>query len=136
VADTLAQIDPNNPDNYQLIAIAYQGQVKAVTDPKQKKALTDSISKYVVASDKLPVRVSFSEFTHDGSKYTLSGTVENPDAKPKAASFVFKFIDKSGKVVTTDTTAVTLGPSEKKTFTLNPDNAQIAAFRYDPATVK
>ncbi|HEY7879005.1 MAG TPA: hypothetical protein VIC55_12300, partial [Gemmatimonadaceae bacterium] len=108
VADTLAQIDPNNPDNYQLIAIAYQGQVKAVTDPKQKKALTDSISKYVVASDKLPVRVSFSEFTHDGSKYTLSGTVENPDAKPKAASFVFKFIDKSGKVVTTDTTAVTL----------------------------
>ena len=30
----LTQIDPNNPDEYQLLALAYQGKAKATKDPK------------------------------------------------------------------------------------------------------
>lgn len=136
VADTLTKIDPDNPDNYQLVAIAYQGIGKTATDPKQKKALADSVTAYVLASDKVPVHVTFDQASRDGTKYTVHATAENPDKAPKTASFLFKFLDKTGKVLGTDTATVSLAASESKPFTVSQDNADIAAFRYDPATVK
>ena len=132
VADTLTKIDPDNPDNYQLLAIAYQGIEKATTDPKQKKALADSVNEYVTASDKLPVHIQFTQFTHDGSKYTLTGSMQNADAKPKTAALTVKFVDKTGQVVATQTTSVQLGPNETKAFTLTPESDKIVAYRYDP----
>lgn len=135
VADTLTKIDPDNPDNYQLVAIAYQGIAKGVTDPKRKKVLSDSVIAYVTASDKLPVHITFNQPTRDETKYTVSGTAENPDKTAKTASIVFKFLDKTGKVLASATATVSLGASEKKPFTVSQDNADIVAFRYDPASV-
>lgn len=131
VADTLTKIDPDNPDNYQLLAIAYQGLEKGA-DPKQKKALADSVNKYVTAGDQLPVHVQFSQFTHDGDKYTLTGQVQNTGTKPETAALNVKFLDKTGQVVTSQSTSVQLGANETKQFTLNATGANIAAYRYDP----
>jgi hypothetical protein len=132
VADTLTKIDPDNPDNYQLLAIAYQGMQKAATDPKQKKALSDSVNTYVTAGDKLPVHVQFTEFTHDGEKYTLKGSMQNASTKPVTAALNVKFLDKTGQVVTSQSTSVQLAPNETKSFTVNPVGGSIAAYRYDP----
>lgn len=132
VADTLTKIDPDNPDNYQLLAIAYQGMEKGTTDPKQKKALADSVSTYVTASDKLPVHVQFSQFTHDGAKFTLAGTVQNAGTKPMTAAMTFKFLDKTGQVVGTQTASVQLAANESKPFTVTAESDKISAYRYDP----
>lgn len=132
VADTLTKIDPDNPDNYQLLAIAYQGLQKAASDPKQKKALTDSVNTYVTAGDRLPVHVNFTEFTHDGPKYTLKGSMQNTGTKPVTAALNVKFLDKTGQVVTSQSTSVQLAPNETKSFTVNPVGGNIVAYRYDP----
>jgi tetratricopeptide (TPR) repeat protein len=130
VTRQLVQIDPNNPDNYQLVAIAFQGLEKAATDPKERKVLGDSVTKYVTASEKLPVRVTFSEFTHDGSKCKLAGSVENLRSAPTKTSLTVEFLDQAGKVVATQTAPLALGPKETKPFSLDADGASIVAYRY------
>jgi len=132
VADTLTKIDPDNPDNYQLLAIAYQGIEKSTTDAKAKKALSDSVNQYVTAGDQLPVHVQFTQFTHDGDKYTLAGQMQNTAAKPRTAAINVKFMDKTGQVVSTQSTSVQLGPNETKPFTLSAAGSNIASYRYDP----
>ena len=132
VSDTLTKVDPDNPDNYQLLAIAYQGMEKGVTDPKQKKALADSVNVYVTAADKLPVHVTFSQFIHDGAKFTLAGTMQNAETKPITATMTVKFVDKTGTVITTQSASLQLAPNETKPFTMTAESDKITAYRYDP----
>jgi tetratricopeptide (TPR) repeat protein len=131
VAQKLVSIDPDNPDNYQLLAIAYQGLGKAATDPKVQKSYSDSVSKYVVASDKLPVKVTFTSFTNDSSKHTVEGKVENLGAQPKKVTLAIQFVDKSGNVVDTQSAALDLKPNESAPFTLTGSGAGIVAYKYE-----
>ncbi len=131
VARKLVDIDPDNPDNYQLLAIGYQGLSKAATDPKAKKEYSDSVSKYVVASDKLPVKVTVETFTHDSTKHTLKGSVENLGAKPKDVALAVHFLDKSGQVVDTQTATLSLKPNASSGFTLTANGEGIVAYRYE-----
>jgi tetratricopeptide (TPR) repeat protein len=132
VARKLVEIDPDNPDNYQLVAIGYQGMSKAATDAKVKKQFSDSVSKYVVASDKLPVKVTIANFTHDSTKHTLTGSVENLGTAPKNVSLAVQFLDKSGTVVDTQTATLSLKPSASSEFTLTANGEGIVAYRYEP----
>ena len=132
VSDTLTKVDPDNPDNYQLLAIAYQGIEKGITDPKQKKSLGDSVNVYVTAADKLPVHVTFNQFMHDGAKFTLAGTMQNVQTKPITAAMTVNFIDKTGAVITTQSTSLQLAPNQTKPFTMTAESDKIAAYRYDP----
>lgn len=132
VARKLVEIDPDNPDNYQLLAIGYQGLGKAATDPKAQKQYSDSVSKYVVASDKLPVKVTFANFTHDSAKHTLTGTIENLGTAPKNVSLAVQFLDKSGTVVDTQTATLSLKPNASSEFTLTAEGDGIVAYRYEP----
>jgi tetratricopeptide (TPR) repeat protein len=132
VAHKLTAIDPDNPDNFQLLAIGYQGLAKAATDPQAKKAYTDSVSKYVVASDKIPVKVNFTAFTNDSTTHTLEGTVENLGAKPKDVTLSIAFLDKGGNVVTTQTASVSLKPNATAPFKVAGEGAGIVAYKYEP----
>jgi hypothetical protein len=131
VAHKLTEIDPDNPDNYQLVAIGYQGLAKATKDPKAQKAYSDSVSKYVVASDKLPVKVTFTSFTNDSVKHTVEGTVENLGAKPKKVTLSVQFVDKTGNVVDTQTAALDLKPNGSAPFTVTGAGAGIVAYKYE-----
>lgn len=128
----LITIDPNSPDNYQLVAIAYQGVAKATTDAKAKKALSDSVTKYVLEADKIPVKIDVSEFTRDGDTTRLSGTVANIGKAPKSATLKVEFLDRAGNVVTTQTTPISVAPNETKKFSISVPGTTIAAFRYSP----
>lgn len=133
VSKELVAIDPDNPDNYQLVAIAFQGLGKGLKDAKLKKAYTDSVGYYIAQSDKVPLRVSFSRFQHSGSTWTLAGSVDNPDSTAaKSGVLRFHFIDKSGAVVATDSTNIKVAPKGSQQFQLTADNAAIAAYKYDP----
>jgi tetratricopeptide (TPR) repeat protein len=134
VSRRLISIDPNNPDNYQLVAIAYQGLAKGTKSPRSKKTMNDSLVKYLSKGEKLPVRVTVDEFTHDGTNYKLTGSVENLGAAAKNVVLKVDFLDKQGNVVATQNATVSAGPKERKNFALQASGAQIAAFRYAPIT--
>lgn len=132
VARRLLEIDPDNPDNYQLAAIAYQGQAKATKDVKLKRALNDSVTKYVTDGEKLPVRVTFTEFSHDGAKAKLAGSVENLGRAAKSGTLTVQFLDKAGNVVATQQAPFSVAPKETTNVTLAADGQNIVAFRYAP----
>jgi tetratricopeptide (TPR) repeat protein len=134
-AKRLTIIDPNNPDEYQLLALAYQGMAKSSKDPKVAKAYNDSLNAAFAASEKVPVRVSFDKFSGAGSaKRTVSGAVENLGTAPKNVTLKLDFLDAKGTVVATQSTALSLAPKEKKSFTVAGDGATIVAYKYDPIT--
>jgi len=131
VARKLVEIDPDNPDNFQLLAIGYQGMGKAATDANVKKQYSDSVSKYVVAADKLPVKVSFTTFTNDSTKHTVEGQVENLGAQPKKVTLAIQFVDKGGNVVDTQTAALDLKPNASAPFSVTGSGAGIVAYKYE-----
>ncbi|HEX6964502.1 MAG TPA: hypothetical protein VF166_01810, partial [Gemmatimonadaceae bacterium] len=55
VSQKLLKLSPNDPDNWQLLAIAEQGMAKATKDAKLKKVRNDSVVKVLTEGNKLPV---------------------------------------------------------------------------------
>ena len=130
----LIALDPNNPENYRIMAGAYQGLSKAEKNTKIKTALTDTLVKSFEKYQKLPTVVTFKSFIHNGTVHTIVGHVENRDTTTKAAkSYVipFEFLDNSGNVVATQTVNVgPVAPKEKKEFTVKVDQGGIVSYRY------
>ena len=133
VARRLTEVDPGNPDNWRLLAAAYQLQNRQATTAAAKKASTDSLIRYLERSDKLPVRVAISGFQHQGAKHTLTGSIENLGTAAATYPLKVEFLDKTGAVVATQTTSV--GPvaaKAKAEFTVTVEQPGIVAFRYAP----
>lgn len=133
VVQRLVAVDPDNPDDWRLMAGAYQGLSRAQTNPKLKKAQTDSLLKYIQKSDSLPVRVAFSTFGHTGATTSLEGTVENRGTSAKSYTLDFEFLDPTGKTIATK--SVTVGPVAPKAtapFRVDVTQSGIVAFKYAP----
>ena len=133
IARRLVEVDPGNPDNWRLLAGAYQLQNRKATTAAAKKATTDSLIRYLERSDKLPVRVAISGFRHEGAKHTLTGSIENLSAKEATYALKVEFLDKAGAVVATQTENV--GPvaaKAKADFSISVQQPGIVAFRYAP----
>src|SRR5262245_38537470 len=173
----LVAVDPSNPDNFQLYAIAWAAQQKefitkqrkydstakvygqkanTARSPAVQKAYIDSAAKmtplikayadsaakvvdsavkYTDLTNKIPARISFSEFTPTDTKTTIAGTVYNNGDADKSFTLKIEFLDKSGTVVTT--AEVPVGPVKAKgsaSFTATGNGAGIVAFRYAPLT--
>ena len=159
----LTDVDPSNGENYRLFTFAYAGMQKklmaanrdygkranATTNAAKKKALIDSAKtssdsikiitdlalKYNVMADSLPVKVTFSEFTPNEEKATIGGSIQNNTNASKSYTIKVDFLDKDGKVVTTQQASV--GPVNGKQsgrFTMTATGKGIAAFRYAPVT--
>ena len=128
----LTQIDPNNPDEYQLLALAYQGKAKATKDPKTIKVYNDSLNAAFAASEKVKTKVTFDAFAIGSAKPALSGTFENLSNAPQKGTLKVQFVNDAGTAVSTQTTDFTLAPKEKKPFSITGDGAGIVAYKYDP----
>ena len=128
----LTQIDPNNPDEYQLLALAYQGKSKATKDPKIIKAYNDSLNAAFAASEKVKTKVTFDAFAIGSAKPALSGTLENLSDAPQKGTLKVQFVNDAGIPVSTQATEFTLAPKEKKPFSVTGDGAAIVAYKYDP----
>ena len=159
----LVDVDPSNGENYRLFTFAYAGiqkrlmaanrdfgkRANATTNAAKKKALIDSAKvsgdsikvitdlalKYNVMADSLPVKVTFSEFTPNEDKATIAGSITNNTSASKSYTIKVDFLDKDGKVVTSQQASV--GPVNGKAsgrFNLTATGKGIAAFRYAPLT--
>lgn len=129
----LLDIDPNNADNWKLLAAAYQAQLSSATDGKAKKAATDSMLAIMRKADAMPVRVTFTNFGRAGGKQILSGIVENLGAAPSAYALKIDFLDKSGNVVATQTANVgPVAPKASQPFTVSAEQSGIVAYRSAP----
>ena len=148
-ASKLIEVDPNNPDNWQLLAIAQEGIFKG-SKPTLTAAQTDSVRKIAGRGQQLKTRLAFSEFSHDGPKHTLKGSVESNAATAQDVKVTFEFLDAKGQVVATKEATVNVpartckagtgrnAPQNctpgKGTFNVEVDQAGIAAFRYQPVS--
>jgi tetratricopeptide (TPR) repeat protein len=135
LVNRLLALDPSNPDNVLMNAYLYSGLLKAAKTAKDKKMYTDSLVYYSGKSEKMPVKVSFSEFSRNESEVILAGEVENRSTASKTFNITFEFIDKNGAVVATQVTAVgPVAPKGKQTFRVKAAAKDVAGYRYRPVT--
>jgi hypothetical protein len=129
----LTDLDPSNPDNWMLSAYSYAGLLKTTKTGKLNKQYTDSLVYYNGKADKMPVKVSFIEFTRTSDGTTLAGSIENKSAAARTYLFSVDFLDRTGQVLFTET--VTVGPipaKGTKEFRIKSAKGGVAGFRYKP----
>ena len=105
--------------------------IKAYGDSAAK--VVDSAVKYTDLTNKIPTRVSFTEFTPSETKTTLGGSIANNTDADKSYTLKVQFIDKNGAVVATSD--VPVGPVKahgSQSFTTTGNAPGIVAFRYAP----
>ena len=135
IIDKLVALDPSNPDNYMLYAYQYVGRLKKKSDAKTTKMYNDSLIVWNTKAEKMPVKVSFNEFSRNSEGTTLVGAVENRSTTPKSYSLVFEFLGPKGEVLFTETAAVGPVPAKgTKEFTIKSAKQGVAGYRYKPIT--
>jgi tetratricopeptide (TPR) repeat protein len=133
--DKLVTLDPSNPDNPLLYAFAYQGLYKGTKDKKLQKIYTDSLVYYNNKSENAPVKVSVTEFTRRPDATLLGGTIENRGTTPKTYTLNVDLLDKSGAVVSSETTTVgPVAPKKSGTFKIATRKGGVYGYRYKPIT--
>ena len=135
VVKRLVEVDPNNPENWRLVAGSYQLKQKgAKAGTAAKKAYTDSLLQNLQKSERMPVRVSVSEFRHAGAKHVVAGTIENLSDKAMSnVALKIDFLDATGNVVASQTANVAqVGPKSSQSFRVEAEQSGIVAFRYAP----
>ena len=135
VIDKLVALDPSNPDNWMLYAFGYVGKLKTTKDPKLTKAYNDSLVFYNTKSEKMPVKVAFTEFSRNSEGTTLAGTIENLGTTSKTYSIALELLSPTGQVIHSETASV--GPvAGKKSgeFRIKTDKTGVAGYRYKPIT--
>jgi tetratricopeptide (TPR) repeat protein len=172
-ATRLAQVEPNNPENLQLLVLAYAGIAKQARDlrqaaiakpatsratksapatktaavvPKMSQATQDSLFKIEQAysdsafkandkKEKLPFRVTLSDFSTSDDKATIAGVVVNQGTSAKDGVKVkVDFLDAEGNVVQTKEQVIgtiAAGGSGRFSMVASPGKG-IASFRYAP----
>lgn len=132
VVHTLTEVDPNNPDNFNLLGQAYQGMVEK-GDSKVKKAYTDSLVKVQLTGGRVPVKVTFRGIETTGDQRMLVGDVENLQDQARPVTLSFELLDASGAVVGREEAAVgEVAPRQTAAFSVPLTVASAVAYRYAP----
>jgi tetratricopeptide (TPR) repeat protein len=133
--DRLIVLDPSNPDNPLLYAFAYQGLYKGTKDKKLQKIYTDSLVYFNNKSENAKVKLGVNEFTRRATETFLVGSIENRDKTPKTYTLTVEFLDKSGNVISTETTTVgPVAPKASQTFRVKSEKGGVYGYRYKPIT--
>ena len=129
----LVDVDPSNPDNWMLYAYGYSGLLKNNKTGKLAKQYTDSLVYYSGKADKMPVKISFTEFSRNSEGTTLVGTVENRGTVAKTYPLSVDFLDRAGQVLFTESVSVgPVSPKSSKEFRIKSAKGGVAGFRYKP----
>jgi len=131
--DKLVAMDPSNPDNYMLYAFEYAGKLKKKIDLKTQRMYNDSLVYWNTKSEKLPVKVTFTEFSRNSDGTTLAGEIENRSTTPKTYTMTVEFLGFDGSVLATETQSVgPVAPKGKGKFSVHNAKQQVAGYRYKP----
>jgi tetratricopeptide (TPR) repeat protein len=156
----LVAVDPANPENYYLGARAYLAAAKTAQTAKKTAvaaAYNDSTLSWYSKGNKLPIEVTFNEFSPSETQIVIGGSVldrrdkiegetapaarpargkapAKPAAKtypPKPATLRFEAIDKAGNPIASETvTTEALTPGKSATFTVKVAAPNAMAYRY------
>lgn len=133
--DKLIALDPGNPDNYTLYALAYAARLKGKLDAKTQKTYNDSLVYWYNKSEKLPAKVSFREFSRNSDGTTLVGEIENRGTAPRTYTLNLEFLGPAGEVLFTETATVgPVAPKARKEFRIRNAKTGVAGYRYKPIT--
>lgn len=133
--DKLVAMDPSNPDNYMLYAFEFAGKLKKKVDAKTQKLYNDSLVYWNAKSEKLPVKVTFTEFSRNSDGTTLAGEIENRSTTPKSYTMTVEFLGADGSVLFTETANVgPVAPKKKGEFKLHNAKQGVAGYRYKPVS--
>lgn len=131
--DKLVALDPSNPDNYMLYAFTYVGKLKKKNDVKTTKLYNDSLVYWNSKAEKMPVKVSFTEFSRNSEGTTLAGTIENRGTTAKSYTLAVDFLGPDGNVLFTETANVgPVPPKGSKEFRIKNAKTGVAGYRYKP----
>ena len=129
----LIELDPNNPDNYMLYAFQYAGKLKGKIDAKTQKSYNDSLVYWNGKSEKMPLKVTFTEFSRNSEGTTLAGEIENRGTAAKTYALSVDFLAPDGSVLFTETANVgPVAPKGKKEFRIHNAKTGVAGYRYKP----
>ncbi len=141
----LQQVDPENPDNFQLSALYWQARARELKDPAEGKDPADpAVVAFKQANDSLlyyydrftnaKVKVTFSLFTHDEGRHVLAGQIDNRSDSEKSYTLKFDFLDSTGNVLESREVAVegVQGGGNKSFRVEITDKPGVTAFRYAP----
>jgi tetratricopeptide (TPR) repeat protein len=135
IIDKLVALDPGNPDNYMLYAYAYAGKLKKKSDAATTKKYNDSLVYWNNRSEKMPVKVGFTEFTRNVDGTVLAGTVENRGPAAKTYTLNFEFLGEDGSVLFTESQTVgPVAPKATKEFRITNSKTGVVGYRYKPLT--
>lgn len=133
IVSRLTDVDPSNPDNWMLNAYSYAGLLKTNKTGKITKQYTDSLVYYSGKADKMPVKVSFTEFSRNAEGTTLVGSIENRGTVAKTFPLSVDFIDRAGQVLFTESVSVgPVAPKGSKEFRIKSAKGGVAGYRYKP----
>jgi tetratricopeptide (TPR) repeat protein len=131
--DKLVAMDPSNPDNYMLYAFQYAGKLKKKSDAKTTKMYNDSLVYWNNKAEKLPVKVSFTEFSRNSEGTTLAGTIENRGTTSKTYTLNVDFLGKNGEVLVSETKTVgPVAPKKSAEFRIQNPKTGVVGYRYKP----
>jgi len=102
-------------------------------DLKTQKMYNDSLVYWNTKSEKLPVKVTFTEFSRNSDGTTLAGEIENRSTTSKTYTMTVEFLGFDGSVVATETQSVgPVAPKAKGQFSVHSAKQQVAGYRYKP----
>lgn len=158
IVTRLIVVDPANPENFNLGARAYLSRAKTAHTAKKTAvaaAYNDSTLTWYSRGNKLPIEVTFTEFTPTDSALVVAGTVLDRrdkidgdaatarpakgkaaakaavDKTPKAITLKFDAIDKSGASLGSQTvTTEPLTPGKSASFSVKISAAHAMGYRY------
>jgi len=137
VVHKLVELDPDNPDNYQLFTYGFKGVSDVATDPAVKKAAIDSVMYYGKIAEDMSVRVAYSDFERQANRTLLMGTIENRAKDPKSFSIDFEFLGKDGSVLNKSTaTVANVAPGATGNFKVDVPVGGVYGVRYTPLPLK
>jgi hypothetical protein len=133
IVTRLTDVDPSNPDNWMLNAYSYAGLLKTNKTGKIAKQYTDSLVYYSGKADKMPVKVSFTEFSRNAEGTTLVGSIENRGTVAKTFPLSVDFLDRAGQVLFTESVSVgPVAPKASKEFRIKSAKGGVTGYRYKP----
>ena len=137
VVHKLIELDPNNPDNYQLFTYAFKGVSDVTKDPAVKKAAIDSVMYFGKIAEDMNVRVSYTDFERQANRTLLVGTVENRAKDARSFSIDFEFLGKDGAVLQKSTaTVASVAPGATGNFKVDIPVGGVFGVRYTPLPLK
>jgi tetratricopeptide (TPR) repeat protein len=134
-ARQLVEIDPNNPDNHELLVYAYAMIESTETDPVRKKGLADSLSKYNPEYERVKSshKVTYSIFHRGDTLAVLTGSVQNLGTAERSFPLVFDFVDKDRNVIGQgEATVGPVKPNEAVAFEVSLARPGVMAFKARP----